>query len=208
MSTSSLTPLLLWCAILLMFLNVYSTRHLEQKAIAAGINKIRLPDLVHDNTPPPPQYLREVTEVLTVLPIAFVFGLGWSRINWDIYFGSLTLLFGLRLIAINLTILPSVSDGCTDVPKTSAFHLVTHSCNDLSFSGHTVTVLLNCFVLAHLFPSQRNFWLMYALTVCFLITYIRNHYTQDVTYAMAVFVASVMYGLNADTTMVPMPKLG
>ena len=93
------------------------------------------------------------------------------------------------------------------MPKTSAFHLVTHSCNDLSFSGHTVTVLLNCFAMAQLYPSQRHFWLGYALTVCFLITYVRSHYTQDVTYAMAVFVASVMYGMDAGTTMVPSLKL-
>ena len=81
MPTSSMTLLLVWSTVLTMFLNVYSTRHLERKAITAGINQVRLPDLVHDNTPPPPKYLREVTEALTVLPIAFVFGLGWSRLQ-------------------------------------------------------------------------------------------------------------------------------
>jgi len=105
--------------------------------------------------------------------IALIF-LSWQdKVNFII---DLIILYIIRIIANNLTILPSINPCIWDKNKLSI-----GGCCDLMFSGHTsVCLIATLYIIYYVNDKYTSLLLIVNLINQFLILSSRSHYTDDI----------------------------
>ena len=109
------------------------------------------------------------------IPLLYaLFVLDWSKRTYIIL--DIAILFTIRIIANNLTVLPSIR-ACVNTLNKWSFG----GCCDLMFSGHTMTCLIgSLYIIYYINNSYVTTILFWNLFNQYLIIASRKHYSDDV----------------------------
>ena len=173
------------CLFLVLFIILYVVHKKVNKytyEIGKEINKITIPDIVHDNIPKIDN-LHIVSDnftkfIIFIFAIVFLFN---RKYKYIIFFALLLILGNfICFIFFISTTLPDSSKICKYSENTFKALYNMGSCNNLGISGHFITIL---FILGLFYRYYGpKYWILYILTYVIgflLICVSRNHYTID-----------------------------
>ncbi len=139
-------------------------------------------DIIHNNTPDYSHYDYVINYIIVVSLIPMI-------INYkeDMAYDTIAVLlivYILRCITINLTILPK-HDKCT--PSNNSNNDILNGCYDKIFSGHfAFTFVLSLMYYKYDVISNEVILILWNLLNAFLIIVTRSHYTIDVVISLMV----------------------
>jgi len=173
------------CLFLVLFVILYVVQKWVNKhtyKIGKEINKIIIPDIIHDNIPKIDN-LDIVNDkfTITIMIIFVVVFLLNGQYKYIIFFTLLVILGNfICFIFFISTTLPDSSKICKYSEDTFKALYNMGSCNNLGISGHFITIL---FILGLFYRYYgRKYWILYILiyvTGFFIICVSRAHYTID-----------------------------
>jgi len=152
------------------------------------INTNKLPDIFHyDNfNLKPVSFFSEI--IILSLIIQFIYYINIKKIPFQdviLFIKYLTILILIKIILMNVTILPDPSKRCNYGTNILSI-LFMGGCNDLIFSLHMTIVLL----MLHFMKKNKlitdNYARIYSYLQAFFIIFTHNHYTVDVLLAFIV----------------------
>ena len=134
------------------------------------------------------------------IPLLYaLFVLDWSKRTYIIL--DIAILFTIRIIANNLTVLPSIR-ACVNTLNKWSFG----GCCDLMFSGHTLTCLIgSLYIIYYVNDSFTTAILFWNLFNQYLIIASRKHYTDDVF--LAWFVTLCVFFIRTNEPRIVLRKL-
>lgn len=135
------------------------------------------------------QTSRNLGNLMAGLPVVYTLLFLPTNILRKQFFKDLCILYLIRLILSNLTILPSI-EKC----KLDSSLLTLGGCCDYLFSGHTSSALLSSiYIIFYIKPKSIIYILIYNILNSLLIIMHRYHYTDDVILAwfMTIFIFSL-----------------
>lgn len=133
---------------------------------------------------------RFIGNMMAILPFLYILIFLKDNILKKNYFIDLIILYIIRIILNNLTILPA-TEKCN---KEISYIFNFGGCCDLLFSGHTSLVLLSSlYIIFYLNPSFNKYILLYNILNSFFIIINRYHYTNDVLigWIISIFIFSL-----------------
>ena len=113
------------------------------------------------------------------------------RDNRDVILPSLSVLYILRIIAYNLTVLPTSNKKC-DIKNKN----IGEGCHDKIFSGHTGFVVLLCLFISERYPKFSIPGVLLSILQMFLSVATRAHYSVDVYIGTLVAFLIYNYRMN------------
>lgn len=172
----------LWCYIIPYILHIYIVYNVTQKSMTK-YNKQNLYDIIASNTPNLNKFSECVNYLMLLMWIPFIKSFTISPLIS--LFKYVSVIFLLRSILVNVTILPSCnSEKCTNYE--GLYKYIFGHCNDKILSGHIsigilLLYLMNKYELVNYFWS--NFYIVLLFILSILIVAVRWHYTIDVLFA-------------------------
>ena len=173
------------CLILVLFVILYIVQNRVNKytyETGKEINKIIIPDIIHDNIPKITN-LGAVSDNFTKF-IVFIFAVVFllnGKYKYIIFFILLVILSNfICFIFYVSTTLPDSSKVCKYSEDTFRAIINMGSCNNLSISGHFISILFTLGLFYKYYGPK--YWILYILTYVIgflLICVSRNHYTID-----------------------------
>lgn len=146
------------------------------------INKIIIPDIIHENTPKI-NNLHILNNIVTSVIVFtfFIFFIFNKQYKYIIFFIFLLILSNfISFIYFISTTLPDSSKICKYSKNTFKAVYNMGSCNNLGISGHLVNIVIILGLFYRFYG--RKYWLLYIVTYIiafFLICISRCHYTID-----------------------------
>jgi hypothetical protein len=169
--------------VLFYFASNYVGKHRTKKG--KNINFISLPDIIQNNTPDWSRYHKWIDYYIILFMITSFIVIIW-RGNLNLLFKTLIFLaviFGVKELFSNVTILPDSSKCCETKNKWK----IMGNCHNLVYSGHIASMLAIVYVISVLVKKK---WasLLYIQTIiyAFFIVASRNHYAIDVLVSFVV----------------------
>ena len=177
---------LIVCLVLLlvfMFNSYLSIYHIDKHGFKKGNENVKcIYDVGHEYLPNLRYENEFYNEILTYirhfiagLPVIIaLITLSWeNKTNFVI---DLAILYTIRMISNNLTILPSIRPCVRNENK-----LRIGGCCDLMFSGHTLSCLIaSLYIIYYVNDNYTSLLLVFNLVNQFIILSSRRHYTDDV----------------------------
>jgi len=150
--------------------------------------KLKIYDIIHNNLPSTRKLLTIVDSVPFIL-LAVLFFID-VKLFYNVY-GFLVTIFFIRLVIINLTILPK--DKKCNIKKTS---ILSGGCYDKVYSGHFSVVFI---CLLTLYKNKYiNLFTLLFLSIVFALSIVtsRSHYTIDIFVAFLIVVVVYQNNIN------------
>ncbi|SVB22346.1 uncharacterized protein METZ01_LOCUS175200 [marine metagenome] len=179
------------------YLSIY---HIDAVGFKKGNSNVKcVYDVGHEYLPDLQLKTKTYDEIFTYirhfvagLPIVIaLYSLSWgNKTNLII---DLVILYTIRMIANNLTVLPSIRP----CEKDDSTKMRIGGCCDLMFSGHTLSCLIaSLYIIYYVNDNYTTLLLLFNLTNQFLILSSRRHYTDDVF--LAWFVVLTIFFLRTN----------
>jgi hypothetical protein len=160
-----------------------SVYHIDKHGFKKGNSNVKciydvgheyLPNLRYKN-----EYYNEILSYIRHFIAGFPVIIALITLSWENktnFIIDLIILYTIRMISNNLTILPSIR-AC----KRSENKLRIGGCCDLMFSGHTLSCLIaSLYIIYYVNDNYTSLLLVFNLVNQFLILSSRRHYTDDV----------------------------
>ena len=150
--------------------------------------KSKIYDIIHNNLPSTRNLMTIVDTTPFILLVVILF------IDVNLFYniiGFLITIFFIRLVIINLTILPK--DNNCDIKKSS---LLSGGCYDKIYSGHFSSVFM-CLLILYTNKYINLFILLYSSIIfALLIITSRSHYTIDIFVALLIVIIVYENNIN------------